>query len=655
MKNTPNGMNEVVWAERGGEVGVSNGHPEGGPRRSQDDAMVGYFFQRPQTDPDFHSSYPSLKQHSRWALGDDSVLEVRGSENSELESDFQALALETGHPLEYSPAAKKLWGEESKPDDKGNILFGDQWRDAAWSTGHNSAADGGLGVKMVEYVLGSSPTSKDLDNRMARLHLHAMDPGDKLKKLKSLSFDGEMGKGGKEQQEIPNGIMQNGLSDDYHQGGSRQSSPSEEGGKKGEKKHPSPPPSLPQQLDPSAFEGGPMDPLHFDYAPFMQSIDSPNPMDYNNQMNSRKMVLNRADEKFGSSNYSCTDPQHFFMELYSRTAQGQPMPVMGQQQFPPMGQGGGNPAASPAPPFASSPYVMNPQDPYAPPPPMGTLMPGPAMMAQYYGVPPWGMFPAGMMPQGGQGQGSQQQLMRSTPARPLTPQGGDMTPQPQMQQPGPMQPPGGQYQMVAPSYYENGAVMMGNARGMTTPMRLGPPVLVNPAAAPPNSNPGTLGRLLGSQGGGGAFNTTPSSYASSPSYSGFSSSSQLGYGSAPLGYGSASSMGPIGASLSAIGTSIGAASGSPRRDSFERREGVGPSLGLEGGARPQKGGQFYGPLGSVSASGPGPVGMMPPSQSLTPPPSLNGGSLGNFNLGETTPPYHVGWISLLIRNYWSVV
>lgn len=48
---------------------------------------------------------------------------------------------------------------------------------------------------------------------------------------------------------------------------------------------------------------------------------------------------------------------------------------------------------------------------------------------------------------------------------------------------------GGQYQVVAPSYYENGSVMMGNARGMGTAMRLVPPVLVNPAAAP-NSNPG---------------------------------------------------------------------------------------------------------------------------------------------------------------------
>lgn len=40
--------------------------------RSQDDATVAYFFQRPQTDPDFQN----FKHGGRWAVGDDSVLEV---------------------------------------------------------------------------------------------------------------------------------------------------------------------------------------------------------------------------------------------------------------------------------------------------------------------------------------------------------------------------------------------------------------------------------------------------------------------------------------------------------------------------------------------------------------------------------------------------
>lgn len=91
---------------------------------------------------------------------------------------------------------------------------------------------------------------------------------------------------------------------------------------------------------------------------------------------------------------------------------------------------------------------------------------------------------------------------------------------------------------------------------------------------------------------------------------------------------------------------IGGTAGSPRRDSFDRRDatslGTMAGTGFSGGLdsqlsrqmTQQKGNQFYGPLGSVTASGPGPIGMIPPSQSLTPPPSLNGGSLGNLNLGE---------------------
>lgn len=71
-------MNEVVW-ETGlhgmlanGQTEMSSIPPVRHSARSQDDAMVGYFYQRPQTDPDFQS----YSKQARWALGDDSVLEV---------------------------------------------------------------------------------------------------------------------------------------------------------------------------------------------------------------------------------------------------------------------------------------------------------------------------------------------------------------------------------------------------------------------------------------------------------------------------------------------------------------------------------------------------------------------------------------------------
>lgn len=44
-------------------------------RGSQDDSFVGYVFQRAQTDPDF-PHYAANKQPARWALGDDTFIDV---------------------------------------------------------------------------------------------------------------------------------------------------------------------------------------------------------------------------------------------------------------------------------------------------------------------------------------------------------------------------------------------------------------------------------------------------------------------------------------------------------------------------------------------------------------------------------------------------
>ena len=65
-------MNEVAWDAS--NVMLSNGQEMSGIRqpsglaRSQDDAMVGYFFQRPQTEL-------AQPYNKRWAVGDDSVIE----------------------------------------------------------------------------------------------------------------------------------------------------------------------------------------------------------------------------------------------------------------------------------------------------------------------------------------------------------------------------------------------------------------------------------------------------------------------------------------------------------------------------------------------------------------------------------------------------
>ncbi|ROT80257.1 hypothetical protein C7M84_001002 [Penaeus vannamei] len=166
--------------------------------------------------------------------------------------------------------AKKLWGvEEGKTDNKGIFNIGEPtWREAAWSTGHPTdhgvgqshglsmgvgqrgpgrpqfpggdsvlsprASDhAGVGLKMVEYVLASSPTGKDLDARMANLQLrNGGVETSKDKKDKAPSpFDPT--KKDVENGNAPqaNGIVQNGLDDDKtfnRTPGSRQGSPSEE-------------------------------------------------------------------------------------------------------------------------------------------------------------------------------------------------------------------------------------------------------------------------------------------------------------------------------------------------------------------------------------------------------------------------------------------
>ncbi|KAJ8673652.1 hypothetical protein QAD02_004914, partial [Eretmocerus hayati] len=168
-----------------------------------------------------------------------------------------------------APSAKKLWGvDEGGSKDEGGVKgggilqLGDQmWRDSTWSTSDHavsqpismgtgrrvgvgsgfhqtaevgavlsprSSETGGLGVKMVEYVLGSSPTTpKELEPRIVNLRLNDTDKKDKDKGTAS-PFDSSKDDTGPQ----GNGLSsQNGLDDDKgfnRTPGSRQPSPGEE-------------------------------------------------------------------------------------------------------------------------------------------------------------------------------------------------------------------------------------------------------------------------------------------------------------------------------------------------------------------------------------------------------------------------------------------
>ncbi|KAI5714738.1 hypothetical protein M8J77_004722 [Diaphorina citri] len=177
-----------------------------------------------------------------------------------------------------APSAKKLWGvEEGKEDSHktggGGILnLNDQmWRDSTWSTSDHGVTQGmamvpsarrpgatfpgtdngagvlsprssdssGLGVKMVEYVLGTSPTSKDngLEPRMRGLVLNSDGSDVKKEKDKAPASPYDVKKelvdaSGAIQTNGMVPVVQNGIDneDKYNRTpGSRQPSPTDDG------------------------------------------------------------------------------------------------------------------------------------------------------------------------------------------------------------------------------------------------------------------------------------------------------------------------------------------------------------------------------------------------------------------------------------------
>lgn len=64
---------QMKWLGGGdGDAALRIDNMDRGPQRTQDDAAVGYVFQRPP-DPEFPSFGP---KQARWALGDDSIIDV---------------------------------------------------------------------------------------------------------------------------------------------------------------------------------------------------------------------------------------------------------------------------------------------------------------------------------------------------------------------------------------------------------------------------------------------------------------------------------------------------------------------------------------------------------------------------------------------------
>uniref|UniRef100_A0A8C8F6D2 PUM-HD domain-containing protein n=1 Tax=Oncorhynchus tshawytscha TaxID=74940 RepID=A0A8C8F6D2_ONCTS len=501
--------------------------------RSQDDATVGYFFQR-QPGEQLGGCTPS--KH-RWPTGDGNHIDqVRTVD--EMNYGFQALALESRGMGEMLPA-KKLWdSDELAKDGRKGMLLGEEWRVNAWGSSHHSVSQpimvqrrpghgfhgngdassvlsprsegGGLGVSMVEYVLSSSPGDK-MDGRYRNGGYGGVDvdtdrreKGDAQDKTSPFEEDKspEM-KVGEENDANGRGLL-NGMDRDCKDfnptPGSRQASPIEAVERMGPGQPQNPAQNKPQQQEDFQSQEtqniGSMDQqqgvesLQFDYAGNQIQVDSSGTpvglFDYNSQQ-----------QLFQRSN-------HLTVQQLTAAQQQQYALAAAQQQH----------LAGLAPAFVPNPYIINAGPPGADPYTAAGLaaaatLAGPTVVPpQYYGVP-WGVYPANLFQQQaaaaaashnanqqasnqGPGPGQQQVMRAGNNQRPLTPGQGQQSQQdslaaaaanPALAYAG---MPG--YQMLAPAAYydQNGTLVMasGARGGLGGPVRLvQTPLLINPQAA----------------------------------------------------------------------------------------------------------------------------------------------------------------------------
>jgi len=612
---------------------------------------------------------------------------------------------------------KKLWGvEEGKADNKGIFNIGEQtWREAAWSTGHpaehHSVGQGlhmgvgpgqrgpvrpqfpgsdsvlsprasdhtGVGLKMVEYVLASSPTGKDtLDARMANLALrNSNQENHKDKKDKAPSPFDPTNKD-LENGNVPqaNGIVQNGLDDDkaFKTPGSRGGSPSEEDltknglvvgvGSDGNGVVMGAAGAQVLGLDHPGFDnvnggavGGPMGGHAGILDPSLQGAGGPfsSPADYTNMATSMPMESPTLLQGPGPQPQNFPDTTQLFRNAQQQGGAPNPQQIqlLAQQQYlaAQAAQQAAQQQGLPTNATFGAPYVINAQEPY-----VGTLITGPtAVIPQYYGVH-WGVYPANIIQQQGAAAAAAAGQQGRRPVSPGAQNAIEGTVQQQSNgniaaataaaQSGNLQGQLSQYQVIPAYYDQNGAVLMGNLRGVGN----GAPVrLVSPAPVIINSNGAQAAaannmRLIGNQAPqigtppASLYNTTQTaSLNTSQTFAGNTLADSLSQGlqtsnaltgnnyslglqNSSLGFGN-SALGTIGSpAIGNLGAGLGTGS-MGRRDSLDRTSSVLSPLSQD--FRTGKWAGNYGALGTVTAS-PGPIGLT--SGSLTPPPSLSNAS-----------------------------
>nr|XP_033794666.1 pumilio homolog 2 isoform X11 [Geotrypetes seraphini] len=515
--------------------------------RSQDDATVGYFFQRQAGEQ--LSGYSS--KH-RWPTGDSAHVEHSVRSVDEMNHDFQALALESRGMGELLPA-KKFWDPDDAKGQKG-IFLGDEWRENAWGASHHSMSQpimvqrrpgqsfhgnsemnsvlsprsesGGLGVSMVEYVLSSSPADK-LDSRFRKgaYGTRVVDTDGPEKDLKGKAPFEEKKQDLKQVEDdlgklngrgLPNG-MDADCKEFNRTPGSRQASPTEVADRLGANSNsteglgqlPNPTVSKPlieefsnsEAQNLGVMEQVGLDSLQFDY-PGNQV-----------QMDSSGAAMGLFD--YSSQQQLFQRPNALAVQQLSAAQQQQYALAAAQQPHIGVFSAGLAPAA-----FVPNPYIISAAPPGTDPYTAAGLaaaatLAGPAVVPpQYYGVP-WGVYPANLFQQqaaaaaaaasttanqqaASQAQQGQQQVLRAgTSQRPLTPSQGQQGQQNESLTATNPTLAFGQglatgmpgYQVLAPTAYydQTGALVVGpgTRTGLGGPVRLvaSTPVLISSAAA----------------------------------------------------------------------------------------------------------------------------------------------------------------------------
>uniref|UniRef100_A0A672RZM9 Pumilio homolog 1 n=1 Tax=Sinocyclocheilus grahami TaxID=75366 RepID=A0A672RZM9_SINGR len=539
--------------------------PTQGAGRSQDDAMVDYFFQRQHGD---QPGYNNCKH--RWPTGDNIHADNQVRSMDELNHDFQALALEGRAMGEQLLTGKKFWEIDDSGKDGPKGIFLDQWRDSAWGASDHSVSQpimvqrrpgqgfhgvgeagsvlsprsesGGLGVSMVEYVLSSSPAEK-MDSCLRKGAFGPRDsedddPEKRVEQKHKTSFDPERKELKETEPDVldnPNGLPnQNGLDVDV---------------KDFSRMPGNCPPTGPEvELGGSELAGGAGPKPAEDFSNVETQNVTLDPMESVSMETLQfadytggQLPLDSTAATVGLFDYN--SPQQLFQRPSALAVQQ--LTAAQQQQYALAAAQQQHIGLAPAA-FVPNPYIISAAppgtDPYAAGLAAAATL-GPAVMPpQYYGVTPWGVYPANLFQQqaatpsnsanqqqAAQTQQNQQQVMRAGGnQRPLTPSQGQQGQQTEQLvaaaavnsalafgQGLAAGVPG--YPVLAPAaYYDQTGALVVNTGARGGPVRLMAPasVIISPSAAVAAAAASAGGANAGLGGGAsGAFRALSSQQA----------------------------------------------------------------------------------------------------------------------------------------------